>query len=189
MKRHRLLWLFLKNRTNLFHDKLKVLHVSPEYFFQKTFKSMSNLDYISADLNSPYAMIRMDVTNILYEGNYFDVILCSHVLEHVIDDKKAMMEFFRVLKPGGWAILQVPVFTDREHTFEDPQIKTPEEREIAFGQKDHVRIYGLDYRKRLEEAGFIVIVDDYVKGLSLEMVREFSLNRDENIYICTKPQS
>lgn len=188
MERHRLLWLFLKNRTNLFHDKLKVLHVSPEYFFQKTFKSMSNLDYISADLNSPYAMIRMDVTNILYEGNYFDVILCSHVLEHVIDDKKAMMEFFRVLKPGGWAILQVPVFTDREHTFEDPQIKTPEEREIAFGQKDHVRIYGLDYRERLEEAGFEVNVDDYVKGLSLEMVREFSLNRDENIYICTKPQ-
>ena len=104
MERHRLLCLFLKNRTNLFHDKLKVLHVSPEYFFQKTFKSMSNLDYISADLNSPYAMIRMDVTNILYEGNYFDVILCSHVLEHVVDDKKAMLKFFRVLKPGAWAL-------------------------------------------------------------------------------------
>ena len=73
---------------------------------------MANLDYISADLESHLAVVKVDITNILYEDNSFDVILCSHVLEHVIDDQKAMRELFRVLKPGGWAILQVPIPAD-----------------------------------------------------------------------------
>jgi len=186
MERHRLLWLFFKNRTNLFHDKLRVLHVAPEYFFQKNFRSMANLDYISADLNSPYAMICMDVTNILYEDNHFDVILCSHVLEHVIDDKKAMMEFFRVLKPGGWAILQVPVLQDRATTFEDPRIISPQDRESVFGRKDHVRIYGLDFKNRLECAGFKVTVDNYISTLNPEIINRYNLNSNEKIYYCTK---
>jgi SAM-dependent methyltransferase len=96
-----LLWLYLKNKTNLFTSNLKVLHVAPEPIFQKIFKSMPNLDYISADLNSPYAMLNIDVTDIPYEECLFDVILCSHVLEHVKDDGKAIREFHRVLKPGG----------------------------------------------------------------------------------------
>lgn len=187
LERHRLLWLYLKNKTNLFTSHLKVLHIAPEPVFQKFFKSMPNLDYISVDLNSRYAMLNMDITNITYEDCLFDVILCSHVLEHVGDDRKAMRELHRVLKPGGWAILQVPFLSELETTHEDANIKTPDERELAFGLKDHVRTYGLDYKDRLEDAGFTVNVDQYVKSLSPEIVRVFCLNRDENIYFCTKP--
>ena len=187
LERHRLLWLYLKNKTNLFTSHLKVLHIAPEPVFQKFFKSMPNLDYISVDLNSRYAMLNMDITNITYEDCLFDVILCSHVLEHVGDDRKAMRELHRVLKPGGWAILQVPFLSVLETTHEDANIKTPDERELAFGLKDHVRTYGLDYKDRLEDAGFTVNVDQYVKSLSPEIVRVFCLNRDENIYFCTKP--
>ena len=114
LERHRLIWLYLKNRTYFFTDNLKVLLFALEPIFEKTFKSMPNLDYVSADLNPALAMVKMDVTNILYEKDYFDVTLCSHVLEHIMDDKKAMRELFRVLKPGGWAILQSPVDLKRD---------------------------------------------------------------------------
>lgn len=187
LERHRLLWLYLKSNTNLYRARLKVLHIAPEAIFQKILKSMQNLDYISADLNSRYAMVNMDVTNIIYENCSFDVILCSHVLEHVEDDRKAIEELYRVLKPGGWAILQVPVYSDLERTIEDATVRTPKERELAFGLKEHVRKYGLDYKDRLENAGFTVNVDQYVKSLSPEIVKFFCLDKDENIYFCTKP--
>ena len=183
-ERHRLLWLYLKNKTNFFSDNLKVLHFAPEYIFQKTLRFMSNLDYISADLNSPMAMVKMDITNILYEDNSFDVILCSHVLEHVVDDRKAMRELFRVLKPGGWGILQVPILRDK--TFEDLSIVSPEDRERIFGQKDHVRIYGRDYKDRLEEAGFTVKVDGYVRELGDDKIKKHGLSEDQDIYFCAK---
>lgn len=187
LERHRLLWLYLKNKTNFFSDNLKVLHFAPEYFFQKVFKSMPNLDYISADLTSPSAMIKMDITNILYGGNSFDVILCCHVLEHIVDDHRALAELFRVLKPGGWAILQSPIDLKRDKTFEDTNILLPDDRERIFGQKDHVRIYGRDYKDRLEKAGFTVKVDAYVGGLGDDMVKKYGLIRDEDIYFCMKP--
>lgn len=187
LERHRLLWLYLKDKTNIFDSPLKVLHIAPEPFFQKLFKSMPNLDYVSVDLNSRYAMLNMDITNIIYDDCLFDVILCSHVLEHVADDRKAITELLRVLKPGGWAILQVPVFSELVKTLEDTSITTPDKREEVFGQKDHVRKYGLDYKDRLEDAGFMVNVDPYAESLSPEITRMFCLNRDERIYYCTKP--
>jgi SAM-dependent methyltransferase len=158
LERHRLLWLFVKSRTNLFSDNLKVLHFAPEYCLQRILRLMPNLDYVSADLDSPLATIKMDITNILFKDNSFDVILCSHVLEHIIDDYKAMRELFRVLKPGGWGILQTPIDSKRDKTFEDSRIVSPEERERFFGQSDHVRIYGRDYVDRLKEAGFEVLL-------------------------------
>ena len=186
LERHRLLWLYLKNRTNLFSDNLKVLHFAPEYIFQKTFRFMPNLDYISADLDSPLAMVKVDITNILYDDNSFDVILCSHVLEHVIDDREAMKELFRVLKPGGWAILQAPIPAEHDKTFEDSDIVLPEDRERIFGQKDHVRIYGRDYKDRLEEAGFTVKVDGYVRELGDDKIKKHGLSEDQDIYFCAK---
>lgn len=185
-ERHRLLMLYLKNRTNLFSDNLRVLHFAPEYIFQKSFESMPNLDYISADLDSPLAMVKMDITNILYEDNSFDVILCSHVLEHVVDDQKAMRELFRVLKPGGWAILGSPMDLNRDKTFEDPSIASPEDQIRTFGYPGHVRIYGRDYKERLEKAGFTVRVDSYVRELSPDTIKKYGLMRDEDIYVCTK---
>lgn len=186
LERHRLLWSYCKTNTNLFSDKLKVLHFAPEYIIQKELKSMPNIDYISADLNSDLAMVKMDITNISFEENAFDVILCNHVLEHILDDGLAMRELYRVLKPGGWAILQVPIDNSRENTFEDPAVVTPEERQRVFGQYDHVRIYGLDYEKRLRAAGFHVKVDDYVKTIGADEIKKHALMEGENIYLCTK---
>lgn len=188
VERHRLIWLYLKNRTNFFSDNLKVLHFAPEYIFEKTFRSMPTLSYITADLNPDKAMVEMDIVNIPCEENSFDVILCSHVLEHVIDDGKAMRELFRVLKPGGWTILQSYLDSKRDKTFEDPSVVTPEDRERLFGQYDHVRIYGRDYKDRLEKAGFKVRVDDYVRDLGIDMIKKYGLREDEDIYFCTKPK-
>jgi predicted SAM-dependent methyltransferase len=140
-----------------------MLHVAPEPCFEPRFKKSLGDHYLSADLLDPQAMVKMDITDIQYADQSFDVIYCSHVLEHVPDDKKAMREFFRILKNDGWAILLVPI--TGEETFEDPSIVNPEERLKAFGQEDHVRIYGRDYVDRLRESGFnveIIRVEDMV---------------------------
>lgn len=185
-ERHRLLWLYLKNKTNISAGNLTALHISPEYFFQKQLKLLPNLNYIGGDLDSPLANVKMDITNIQYEDNCFDVILCNHVLEHIPDDIQAMKELFRVLKSGGWAILQVPIDPTLEKTFEDPKIISPEDRKRLFGQSDHVRIYGRDYKNRLQEAGFTVKVDKYVKELSDKSIQKYGLLEDEDIYFCCK---
>ena len=189
LERHRVLWLYLQNKTNLFVDKLRVLHVCPEYFFFLALNYRSNLEYIGAGLNAPFAKVEMDITNIQAPENSFDVILCSHVLEHIPDDHQAMSELFRVLKPGGWAILQVPLDYERENTFEDFSITSPKDRERLFGKDDHVRVYGLDYKDRLEKAGFIVKEEDYVKELGKEIMTKYCLPEREDIYCCKKPIS
>ncbi len=186
LERHRLLWLYLQQHTNLFTADLKLLHIAPEPVFQNKFQTMSNLDYISADLESPLAQIKMDITEIPYPDNTFHAILCSHVLEHVEDDRKALRELFRVLKPGGWAILQSPIDLKRDKTFEDPEIVSPGTRERFFGQHDHVRLYGRDYKDRLTEAGFTVRIDDFVKTLDTQAVEKYRLEKDEYIYFCQK---
>lgn len=185
LERHRLLWLYLKNETNLFVDSLRLLEIAPMDCLQRKFRAMSNLSYISVDLESPIAMLKMDITDMRFPDNYFDCIICYHVLEHVLDDRRAMKEMFRVLKPGGWAIIQVPILRDK--TFEDPSVTAPKDRERIFGQCDHVRIYGLDYKDRLESVGFSVNVDGYVKRLGDDVVRKYGLIKDEDIYFCSKP--
>jgi SAM-dependent methyltransferase/DNA-directed RNA polymerase subunit RPC12/RpoP len=184
-ERHRLLWLFLKNRTDILTTKLRVLHVAPEEIIRKNLLGMSNLDYLSADLVSPLATVRMDITRIPFDDNSFDAILCSHVLEHVDDDHKAMLELCRVLRSGGWAIIQVPLDKNRGSTFEDPRVVSPSERERLFGQKDHVRVYGRDYKSRLERAGFTVRIEGYARELGDDALK-FGLDPDEDIYYCTK---
>lgn len=133
-------------------------------------------------------MVKMDVTNIAMPDNQFDCIICYHVLEHIPDDEKAMTELFRVLKPGGWAILQSPVDHNRDKTYEDPSIVSPDERERAFGIKDHVRLYGRDYKDRLERAGFTVKLDCYVTELRDDKIKRYGLMKDEIIYLCTKSE-
>lgn len=186
VERHRILWLYLQNKTNFFKDDLKVLHFAPEYWFQKNFKNLPNLEYITTDLFDRLAMVKMDITNITYEDNQFDVILCSHVLEHIPDEHKAISELLRILKPSGWAILQVPLDTRREKTFEDPSIVSPEDRRRNFGQEDHVRLHGLDYKERLEKAGFKVKVEDYVQELGAEKAKKYKLEETRNGHMCNK---
>jgi SAM-dependent methyltransferase len=152
--RERLLYLYLLKRTNLFTEKAKVLHVAPEQGLSQIIKTHSNIDYLTADISGKNVMVKMDITNIDYPDNTFDVIICNHVLEHIIEDEKAMRELRRVLKPGGWGILQVPISLSLQRTHEDFSVTDPAEREIKFGQSDHVRIYAIDYFDRLQKSGF-----------------------------------
>ena len=138
-----------------------MLHVAPEKKLQKILKSFSHIEYISGDLNPLMNCdIRLDITDLNFKDNFFDVIICSHVLEHIEDDQKAMSELFTVLKPERIAILQVPISKTLKETFEYFSITTPEGREKYFGQKDHVRIHGKNYKNRLENVGFKVDLFD-----------------------------
>lgn len=187
LERHRLLWLFLKERTEFFNTKLKMLHVAPEVCFMNPFEQQHGEGYITGDIESPLAKVKMDVHDIPFENNTFDVAMCNHVMEHVDDDMKAMKEFHRVLKPGGWGIFQVPFFYPlKETTYEDTSITDPREREKAFGQDDHVRMYGKDYGQRLEKAGFKVTEDDFVMQLPKDDVKKYALPENEYIFFCEK---
>ena len=185
LERHRLLWLYLQE-TDFFTAPHKMLHIAPEQCFYGRFRKMKNLDYTTADLESPLADIKLDVQDMPLEDNTYDVVFCNHVLEHVPDDKKAMREILRVLKPGGMAIIQVPLNPSYETTKEDPTITDPEERHRLFGQYDHVRMYGNDYPDRLKEAGFKVTVVDFGKKLSRQDFEKYALPKSEILYVCSK---
>lgn len=157
LERHRLIWLFLNDETDLFDGRRKrLLHLAPEWSFTEIFCRLSYIDYVTADLASPLSMVRGDITALPFPSGCFDVIYCSHVLEHIPDDRKAMKELFRVLKPTGWFLPDVPLQTNGA-TIEDPDAG-PEERTERFGQSDHVRFYGADFKDRLQEVGFNVSV-------------------------------
>jgi len=186
LERHRLLWLFLQKQSKFFSEPQSMLHIAPEQCFYGRFRKMKNLDYLTADLDSPIADVKMDIHDIQYGDSHFDVIFCNHVLEHVTDDRQCMRELSRVLKPGGLAIMQVPFKAGVTVTDEDPSITDPEERIRRFGQYDHVRQYGTDYPERLAEEGFKVeafAVDDQ---FSPEEIRRYSLMKGEILYVCTK---
>ncbi len=178
--------MYLKEETDFFSASHKVLHVAPEQCFYGRFRKMRNLDYLTADLDSPIADVKMDIHDIQYPDNTFDVILCNHVLEHVRDDIQCMSELRRVLTPGGLAIMQVPLDTELEFTDEDPDLENPEERKRRFGQYDHVRLHGRDYPERLKKAGFEVTGVDYSKKLSPELFDRYRLPEGEILYACTK---
>lgn len=186
LERHRLLWLYLQRETDFFSDKLKVLHFAPEQAFYKRFRALKNLDYTTTDLNSPLADVKADICNLPFKENEFDVILCNHVLEHIPDDTKAMQELFRVLKPKGMAILQIPQDLSRETTFEDDTITNKKERAKIFGQYDHVRAYGRAYFDKLRGIGFTVEEVDYTTKLSDDNIKRYCLAKGEIIPVCFK---
>jgi ubiquinone/menaquinone biosynthesis C-methylase UbiE len=147
---------------------------------------MKNLDYVTADIESPLAKVKMDIHAIPFPENTFDVAFCNHVMEHVDDDIQAMRELHRVLKPGGWAIIQSPMDISREATYEDAAITSPADREKHYWQSDHQRLYGLDYQERLETAGFTVTADRFVLDMTEEAVKRYALPSQEIIYFCRK---
>ena len=185
LERHRLLWLYLDRKTTFLTDSIRVLHIAPEQVFYKKFKSFSHWDYTTSDLHSPLADVKADICALPFEDNSYDFILCNHVLEHIPNDLKAMEELYRVLKPGGTAILQVPLEEDRENTFEDDAITDQRERTRIFGQYDHVRVYGQNYYNRLEEVGFKATAVDFIKEISAADVKRFALPT-ERIPVVTK---
>jgi predicted SAM-dependent methyltransferase len=185
LDRHRLLWLFLKDNPELFSINMKLLHFAPEPCLEKEFKKMKDIIYITADIDPDAALIATDITNICFKENYFDAIICNHILEHINDDKTAMQEIYRILKPDGWAILMVPIDTARDKTYENSLITSPSDRLEHFEQEDHVRIYGQDYTNRLYNAGFTVHVIDQASKLH-EKQKEIYKIQQEEIYFCKK---
>jgi SAM-dependent methyltransferase len=195
LERHRLLWLFLERETDLFRaDGGTLLHIAPEYAFLRRFSRTAGLRYVTGDIDSALATHELDVMDLPFDDESFDFLMCNHVLEHVADDRRALEEFNRVLKPGGWAILMCPVDYRREATLEDPRIVTAEDRHHAFGQSDHVRLYGRDYPDRLAAAGFSVRVSRYLESFDDDAIVRFGLRRDEDdafgveeVFQCVKP--
>lgn len=182
--RHRMAWLFFKHRTNLFSNSpKKMLHVGAESQFEKKLKKVPGLEYITADLNNPNATAKMDITNIQLPDNSFDIIFCCHVLEHIADDRQAMRELHRVLKPTGWAAIMVPLRD--EMTIEDPSVTDPAERKRIFGEADHVRRYGLDIKDRLEETGFKVEVFMLGDVVANDNSDRFGI-KNQRVFFCKK---
>jgi len=210
LERHRLLWLYLQNETDFFQPQLnsdspvtqnkriklrkdaetssalKVLHFAPEQEFYKRFKKQTNIEYTTTDLLSPLADVKADICNLPFEDNSYDIIFCNHVLEHIPDDTKAMQELFRVLKPGGMGIFQIPQDLSRVSTFTDDTIVDQKERAKIFGQYDHVRVYGRDYFDKLRSIGFKVIEEDYTHKIAPELVEKYCLAKGEIIPVCFK---
>lgn len=188
LERHRLFWLYLKNETFFFDasKKYKVLHFAPEQAFYKRFKKLKHLDYTTTDLHSPLADVKADICNLPFKDNTYDFIFCNHVLEHISDDTKAMQELYRVLKPNGIGIFQIPQDLQREYTFEDDSITNPKERAKIFGQYDHVRVYGRDYFSKLRTIGFKVEEVDYTATMPTQEIEKYRLAKGEILPVCRK---
>jgi SAM-dependent methyltransferase len=184
LARHRALFLFLRDELRLEARAGRILHFAPEPALQRWLARLPGAEYVSADLDSPRADMRIDVTDIPFADASFDVVLCGHVLEHVPDDRRAIAELHRVLAAGGDAIVQVPIRGDV--TFEAPDVVDPAERARVFGQFDHVRVPGRDYVERLRDAGFAVDEHDLPAGVEAEAVARHGLKHGEIFYHCRK---
>ena len=186
--RNRLVFLYLKKKLGIQGKAVRLLHVAPEKTLAQYLSALERLEYITADLSGQDVMVKMDITDIQYPDNHFGGIICNHVLEHIPDDRRAMGELFRVLQPGGWAILQVPMSRLLPATLEDPSVTTDADRERVYGQCDHVRVYASDYVDRLSSAGFTVEIFQWWKdrmsfgGAS----NRYGLLKDECLFLARK---
>lgn len=187
-ERHRAYWLYWR-KSNIFSGKkINLLHFAPERAFYDKISDMREIDYYPVDIDIKKYGVRekVDITNIPYENDTFDIIICNHVLEHVSDDMKALSELYRVLKGNGMAFINAPIFDNYDVTLEKTEYNTPELRLKHYGQSDHVRGYGRDYCDRLSQVGFLVdeihISDLYTK----EELRKYGLQGNEMIHECRK---
>jgi len=186
LERHRLIWLYLLRELEITEQRYHVLHIAPESCLQRMLKALPCLHYVSADLESPWAEIHCDIQAMPFASNSFELVLCNHVLEHIPDDRQAMRELYRVLTPNGVALLLVPLDENRETTLEDPAINTDALREKFYGQRDHVRLYGLDYVQRLTEVGFKVSTLDYASQLSPKERERYCIRLSDKLYVARK---
>lgn len=185
LARHRFIWLYLKNKTNLYSTPLNVLHFAAEHCFSKRLSRLANINYTTADVAEGYMEV-LNLMDIQKPDATYDVVLCIHVLEHVEDDARAMSEIFRIMKPGGWAILNPHMDLSLEKTLEDPTVTSPEERRRLFNQEDHYRVYGRDLKVRLAKAGFEVHIVPYMDELPIELQKKYSLLTPGVIVLCKK---
>ncbi len=182
-----LIWLYLQSETDFFTKPSKVLHMAPEKAFMTRLKKLKHLTIPLVIWNRLWQKVKADICDLPFADNSFDWILCNHVLEHIPNDTKAMQELFRVLKPAGKALLQVPLDVTRDSTFEDDSITDKATRTKVFGQYDHVRIYGMDYFDKLRAVGFEVDELKFGKSLSEEARKRYVVVANEYIPIGIKP--
>ncbi len=183
LERHRMVWIYVQ-QTNLFDSSPRtMLHIAPEAMLEQIFRTIPNLRYVTADLMADNVAVHIDLTAIPYPKQTFDIIHCSHVLEHIPDDRQAMAELYRVLKPGGWALIDVPLTAGA--TFEDPSVTDPRERERLFGQHDHVRCYGMDIVDRLTDVGFSVQTITLSDLLDAHESRRMGIPQS-SFFVCTR---
>jgi SAM-dependent methyltransferase len=188
LERHRTIWLFLQQNTDFFDSQLRMLHMAPELCYLKRFRKMENLDYVTGDLESPWAEHHFDVHHIPFEEASFDVVMANHLLEHVDRDQDVMKEFYRVLKPGGWGILQVPIDYNNPNTEEDRNVTDPRERERLYWQHDHLRLFGYeDYPARLRAAGFELEIVDVIEQVGEERANRYCLGTERFVYFVRRP--
>lgn len=186
LERHRIMWLYLKNKTNYFTGHHKVMHVAPEQCFYERFRKMKNLDYVTVDLESPIADVKADVQSLPFEDDTFDVVICNHVLEHVEDLTRSLSELLRVLKTRGFAILQVPFDLKHETTYEDPSIVDRKEREKHFLQYDHLRLFGKNYPEVVKQVGFKIDEKNYFDEIPDDVKDKYRLPAFEFMYAFRK---
>ena len=180
MERHRLQALWIAQNKDEFRDR-KVVHFAPEFPISKILRPLSS-GYVAADLDARRADMVLDLEDISLDANSVDVIVCNHVLEHV-DDRLALREFHRVLRPGGLVLLMFPIVEGWDRTYENESVKTARERTLHFGQYDHVRYYGRDVRARIINAGF-----ELTEFTAEEPdVSQYGLVRGEKLFIARKP--
>lgn len=185
-ERHRASWLFLEERPELLAGAGSLLHFAPESYVRDRLSTTPGLRYITADVIPGRGDLPLDLTDLKLPDATFGAVLCSHVLEHVPDDRRAMRELHRVLRPGGWAIVMVPLDLRLESTYEDPSITDPEGRREAFLQFDHVRLYAPDIAVRLRDAGFRVEEVPVAERVGPECTRRYGLLTSDHLFLCTK---
>jgi len=186
-ERQRALWLYLDRlHPELLRDAGGLLHFAPEWCLERMLRRRAGLRYVTGDLDPAKAELQLDITRLPLRDESFDAILCSHVLEHVEDDGAAMRELHRVLAPGGWLIVMVPLDTARAHTYEDPSIRSPADREREFHQFDHVRLYSPDIAGRLRETGLSVVIERPAERLGPELTARHGLLADDYLFMCRR---
>ena len=185
--RHRRIWLYLERHTDLFSRRVEFLEVAPWWALARRLRRLPDVRYVGMDIKPSLAQVTLlgDVARIPLKSGAMDAAICIHVLEHVPDDRSAMAELFRVLKPGGWILVSVPLRLDHT-TVEDPSITDPEERLRRFGERGHVRFYGADIRDRLTETGFEIELD-LGSDIPRDDREQYALRDDEHIFHCRKP--
>lgn len=184
--RHRRDWLYLQEETDVLAGPKRLLEIAPWWSLSRCFRRASNIEFFSIDLKKtgPHVTTIGDLVRLPFANASFDVVVCIHVLEHIPDDRRGISELFRVLKPGGWALVSVPLLLD-EPTREDPSITDPCIRQRIFGESSHVRYYGTDMIDRLKGAGFQVTLD-LAEDLPADRCNKFALRKDENVFYCVK---
>ncbi len=185
-ERQRSLWLYLERHPELLGGG-ELLHFAPEWCLERRLRQVPGLRYRTADLDSRLGELQLDITAIALPDDSVDAILCSHVLEHIEDDRAAIAELARILKPGGWLLVMVPLDITRERTWEDPTIVAPADRERAFWQHDHVRLYAPDVADRLRAPGLEVERVRWTQQLGPELAARHRLLDADDVFHCVRP--